>query len=210
MSKSCCEGKTESLIFLRNKQGKILKIVMAINLAMFFIEFASGWFAESTALMADSLDMLGDAIVYGFSLYVLHKSERLRATAALLKGLIIVTFGLFVFGQASYKALTPGLPIPHIMGAIGLLALIANGICLLLLTIHKDDDINMKSTWVCSRNDIISNTGVIIGAGLVFLTESKWPDIILGFIISIIFLKSAWSILKESAAVIKKESPEGS
>ncbi len=206
MGKSCCESKSIELIKLREKQANVLKIVLAINMVMFFGEFGAGLWAKSTALMADSLDMLGDAIVYGFSLYVLHKSEQTRAMAALLKGIIVVIFGLGVFYEAITKIFGDLVPIADTMGLFGVIALAANVTCLLLLTKHKNDDLNMKSTWICSRNDIISNTGVLIAAGLVALTHSKWPDVIIGLIISILFLKSAWPILIESITVIKEQN----
>jgi cation diffusion facilitator family transporter len=194
----CCEKKTAALLQLRVKQGKVLKIVMAINFVMFGAEFSSGLIANSTALMADSLDMLGDGIVYAFSLYVLHRSVKWRASAALLKGLIIVLFGMGVLIEALSKISATGLPVAEAMGIFGFLALAANVSCLVLLYRHRDDDINMKSTWICSRNDIISNTGVLIAAALVWTIQSKWPDVIVGFIIAILFLRSAWPILVES------------
>lgn len=205
MGKSCCEAKSDELVQLRERQAHVLRIVMAINLAMFFVEFGVGVWASSTALMADSLDMLGDAIVYGFSLYVLHKSERVRASAALLKGLIIVAFGIGVFVEASFKMFSDTVPLAQAMGGIGFVALAANLACLVLLTRHKDDDLNMKSTWICSRNDIISNTSVLVAGGLVAITGTKWPDVIVGLLISVVFLKSAWPILTESIAVIRSE-----
>lgn len=184
----------------------MLRIVLAINLLMFFVEFSMGIWSRSTALMGDSLDMLGDAIVYGFSLYVLHKSERTRATAAFLKGCIIVAFGLWVLFDVVRKVFSDTMPVAETMGIIGFIALLANVICLVLLTRHKDDDLNMKSTWICSRNDIISNSGVLIAAGLVAITGSKWPDISVGLVIAILFLKSAVPILKESIAAMKLHS----
>jgi cation diffusion facilitator family transporter len=203
--KSCCEAKADDLKILRGKQAKVLKAVLAINLLMFFVEFAGGWMSQSTALMADSLDMLGDATVYGFSLYVLHKSDRWRAGAALLKGVIISLFGLGVLGQAIYRALSDTLPAFEGMGLIGALALAANAFCLYLLTRHKDDDLNMRSTYICSRNDIISNTGVLLAAALVWLTGSKWPDIAIGLVIAFVFLRSALPILLESWAALRRQ-----
>lgn len=209
MAKSCCENKTSELTILREKQAYVLKIVMVINFVMFIGEFSAGIWAHSTALMGDSLDMLGDAIVYAFSLYVLHRSEKTRATAALLKGFIIIIFGLWVCFAALSKSFSDAAPITETMGIVGFIALVANTVCLILLTRHKDDDINMKSTWICSRNDIISNVGVLFAAVLVTLTHSKWPDIITGFIIATLFLKSAWPILTESILEIKKHSNPG-
>ncbi len=206
MGKSCCDAKSDELIHLRERQAHVLRIVMAINLVMFFVEFGMGIWARSTALMADSLDMLGDAIVYGFSLYVLHKSERVRASAALLKGLIIVAFGIGVFVEATFKIFSDSVPLAQAMGGIGFVALVANLVCLALLTRHKDDDLNMKSTWICSRNDIISNSSVLLAAGLVAITGTKWPDVIVGLLISVVFLKSAWPILSESITVIRAGS----
>ncbi len=204
MAKSCCDSKANDLKVLREKQAGVLKIVLAINLAMFLVEFTAGWLSSSASLMADSLDMLGDAIVYGFSLYVLHRSETIRATAALLKGVIIVGFGLAVFAKALYTATAPGVPVAEMMGIVGAIALIANGSCLWLLTAHRNDDINMRSTWICSRNDIISNVGVLSAAFLVYQLNSKWPDVIVGLIIAIVFLRSSVPILSESIAAIRK------
>ncbi len=206
MRKDCCNAKESDLSALRLRQGYILKWVLVINATMFIAEFSSGYFSGSTALMADSLDMLGDAIVYGFSLYVLHKSEGLRATAAFLKGLIIVAFALGVLAQATYKAFMPGLPIAETMGLVGIFAMMANGICLFLLTRHKDDDINMRSTYICSRNDIISNAGVLMAAVAVYLSQSKWPDVLIGYAIAILFFRSAWPILSEALAQIRAQN----
>lgn len=204
--KSCCEAKSTELVRLREKQAHILRIVLLINAIMFVAEFSAGLVSRSSALLADSLDMLGDAVVYGFGLYVLHKSERMRATAALLKGIIIFAFGIGVLVETIRRAFGAALPIAETMGIVGFVALAANAICLVLLTRHKDDDLNMRSTWTCSRNDIISNSGVLLAAGAVWLTGSKWPDIIIGIAISAVFLRSASSILVESVATIRHES----
>lgn len=203
MGHSCCENKTSELLALKEKQKSVLKIVLFINAAMFLVEFAYGLLSKSSALKADSLDMLGDAIVYGFSLYVLSKDDHWKARAALMKGLIIVGFAFFVLADTSIKVLNPGLPVAETMGVVGAIALAANMACLILLLRHRNDDINMRSTFICSRNDIISNTGVIAASILVFLTQSKWPDIIIGYTIAALFLRSAWPILTESIVQIK-------
>ena len=208
--KSCCESKSTELDQLREKQKNVLIIVLIINFTMFLVEFFYGLLSNSTALLSDSLDMLGDATVYAFSLYVINKSVRWKAKAAILKGVIITLFGLYVFGEALYKAMSDVLPVAQTMGAVGLLALTANASCLFLLLKHREDDINMKSTWICSRNDIIANIGILIAAGLVYLLESKWPDIIIGMIIAGVFLKSAFAILGESLRIFKTnpENPQ--
>lgn len=122
----------------------------------------------------------------------------MKATAALLKGVIITIFGLYVMGEAIYKTMSDIVPVAKTMGIIGFVALAANSACLILLLKHRDDDINMKSTWICSRNDIVANTGVLMAAFCVSYFNSKWPDIIIGLIIAFVFFKSAFHILKES------------
>jgi cation diffusion facilitator family transporter len=201
--KSCCESKSSELDALRSSQKNILIIVLIINALMFFIEFTFGILSRSTAVLADSLDMLGDATVYAFSLYVINRSSKWKASAAFLKGIIITLFGFYVLGEAVSKIISDVLPVAKTMGAVGFLALIANTSCLLLLLKHKDDDINMKSTWICSRNDIIANSGVLLAAFLVSWFESKWPDIIVGLAIAFVFLQSSFSILSESYKELK-------
>lgn len=195
---SCCENKSCELVALRKNQSRVLKWVLAINLAMFFIEYSAGIIAHSTALLGDSLDMLGDALVYGFSLYVLNRSQKWLAISALLKGLIMLGFGLFVLAEAGYKIINPILPSAELIGSIGIMALIANLLCLKLLWVHQSDDINMHSVWLCSRNDVIANSGVILASIAVWLLQSRWPDIIVGLAIALLFLRSAWHVLSSS------------
>ncbi len=195
---SCCEDKGCALGALRERQGRTLRIVLAINVALFLGEFAAGLLAGSTALLADSLDALGDALVYAFSLYVLFKSARWRAGAALFKGLIMLGFGLAVGWEALHKLLHPALPVAGTMGLMGLLALLANASCLFLLTRHRHDDLNMESVWLCSRNDIFANLGVLGASAAVALTASMWPDLLVGAAIAALFLKSAFHVIAKS------------
>jgi Co/Zn/Cd efflux system component len=166
---------------------------------MFLIEVVTGLLAQSTALLADALDMFGDALVYGFSLYVLARSARWQAAAALLKGTIMGLFGLLVLGEAVYKAFFPLLPRAEVMGAIGVLALLANLTCLLLLWRHRSDDLNMQSTWICSRNDVLANFGVLGAAAGVRLFHSGWPDWLIGAAIASLFLVSAARVMAQAA-----------
>lgn len=202
--KNCCDAKSKDLEHIRAKQKNILLVVLIINASMFFVEFTFGILSNSKALLADSLDMLGDATVYGFSLYVINKSNKWKATAALLKGFIISAFGLYVLGEAIYSTMTDTQPSADTMGVIGIVALLANSACLILLLKHRDDDINMRSTWICSRNDIIANSGVLIAAFCVSYFNSKWPDVIVGTLIALIFLKSAFHILNDSFLELRK------
>lgn len=194
----CCEGKSCALEALRERQGRTLKIVLAINVALFAIEFGAGLRAASTSLMADSLDSLGDALVYAFSLYVLARSERWRAAAALLKGIIMLGFGLAVAGALVAKLLAPVVPVAEMIGGFGLFALACNLTCLALLTRHRSDDINMESVWLCSRNDIIANVGVLLAGAGVALTGSMWPDFAVGAVIAVVFLRSAFYVLAQA------------
>ena len=192
----CCDAKTDTLAVLRDRQKSVLQIVLAINAIMFMAEFTAGIFAHSTALLADSLDMLGDALVYGLSLYALHRSARWRTGAALTKGVIMGVFGISVVIEAVMKMVTGVVPQGSMMGVFGILALAANVSCLVLLMRHRTDDLNMRSTWVCSRNDVIANSGVLLAAAGVILTGAAWPDILIGLLIAGLFLSSAWEVIR--------------
>jgi Co/Zn/Cd efflux system component len=170
---------------------------------MFAVELTAGLLAASVSLVADSLDMLGDALVYGFSLYVVTRGARMKAVAALLKGGIMAAFGLFVLGQAIYRVMVPQLPVFEAIGAMGLLALAANGVCLGLLWRHRADDVNMTSVWLCSRNDIVANVSVLFAAFGVWLTDSGWPDILVGLALAVLFLRSALFVLRGSLVQLR-------
>ncbi len=207
---NCCHEKGSELEGLRERQSKTLWIALAINGVMFCLEFIVGLLAGSVALQADSLDMLSDTLVYGFSLYVIGRSSRWRAGSALLKGSIMAIFGIGVLLQSGHRFLAGGIPESHFMFFMGALALIANASCLILLSRHKSDDINMRSTWLCSRNDIIANTSVLLAAALVAITQSKLPDLVVGLLITCIFLKSAVSILRASYRELRQPIAEPS
>ena len=206
---SCCQDKACEVDVLQREQSRILWAVLGINGAMFGLELAVGFLAGSVALLADSLDMLGDTLVYGFSLFVVAKSVRWRARAALLKGGIMAMFGLLVLGQAVYRLLVPSVPEPFLMGSMGFVALLANATCLYLLTRHRNDDLNMRSTWLCSRNDIVANTGVIIAAALVFATRTPWPDLIVSLLIMAVFWQSAVHVLRQAWTELRRTCRAG-
>lgn len=200
---SCCENKACELTELRERQRSVLVIVLLINALMFVAEAAAGLYASSTSLLADSLDMLGDALVYGFSLYVLDRSARWQAGAALAKGVVMAGFGLAVLAEAAWKVLTPVEPQAEVMGIFGMLALTANSICFALLWRHRGDNLNLRSTWLCSRNDLFANGGVIIAAAATAVLQSRWPDIAVGTAIALLFLSSAAGVLKEAVAGVR-------
>lgn len=206
----CCNDKACEIEALRDSQRATLKTVLGINAVMFGVELTAGLLANSVSLVADSLDMLGDALVYGFSLYVVARGARMKAVAALLKGGIMAAFGLFVLGQAVANMISPEAPPFEAIGAVGLLALAANGLCLLLLGRHRTDDINMHSVWLCSRNDIVANLAVLLAAAGVWLTGSGWPDIVIGLALAALFLRSALIVLQAAAAELRATQAEPS
>lgn len=200
MADDCCSRKSVTLaeLALKRDQRRVLIVVMVINFIMFAVEFGGGVWAHSSALMADSVDMFGDAAVYALSLYALNRGVRWEAGAALAKGGIILLFGLAVLVEIAEK-LTRGVPPSStVMLGIGGIALIANLTCLALLWRFRTQNVNMSSTFECSRNDVLSNVGVLVAAGLVAATGSAWPDIAVGGAIAIIFLRSAWRVLSEA------------
>jgi len=195
---TCCESKSEELSQLRISHKKVLQIVLVINIILFAVEITAGLLAHSTALLADSLDMLGDSLVYGFSLYVLWRSQAWKAKAALLKGAIMAVFGAGVLLEVIYKTILGIVPSAETMGVIGALVLLGNGVCFLLLFRHRSDDINMRSTWLCSRNDILANISVLLAAVGVKVFDATWPDILVGAAIAALFLRSAFTVIHES------------
>jgi Co/Zn/Cd efflux system component len=202
--KDCCEVRSD----IPERQRRVLQVVLWINVGMFLAEFIAGVVANSTALLADSVDMLGDAIVYGFSLYVVARGAAWQARAALLKGLIMAAFGVGVLVQVIVKILAGLAPSAEVMGGIGLLALAANGACLALLWRRRTDDINMRSAWVCSLNDVAGNGAILVASAAVALTGSGWPDIVVGLLIAAMFGTSAVSVIRSARGGLRAASTE--
>jgi Co/Zn/Cd efflux system component len=204
---NCCEDKSCEISAMRENHGRVLWIVLVINAAMFLVESSAGLYAHSTALLADALDMLGDALVYGFSLFVLARSPRWQGGAALAKGGFMLSFGLGVLGEALYKSFHPVIPGFETMGIVGLLALVANLVCFILLYRPRGDNLNMSSTWICSRNDLIANVGVLLAASGTYIFVSRWPDILVGAVIAGLFLSSAVNVLRQSLRALYGPPP---
>ena len=194
----CCSSLENELDKVQDSKRNILVWVLLINGAMFLIEGIYGWLAQSSALMADALDMLGDAAIFGFSLYVIRLDSIWQNRAGYIKGIIMALFSISVLIGAFYKLFNPVVPEAFTMGGIGALALVANLICAILLLGFRDSDINMRSAWICSRNDVLANIGVLLAAWGVAWTGSSWPDLIVGVSISALILKSAIEVLKDA------------
>ena len=177
-----------------------LWLVIAINALMFAVEMTAGQLAGSQALQADALDFFGDTMTYGLSLAVIGCTLATRARAALLKGISLLFMGIWVLGDTAWQVLVLGVPSAPIMGAIGFLALVANLLSVLLLVRYKDGDANVRSVWLCSRNDAISNVIVMIAAAGVWGTNSGWPDLAVAAVMATLFLSSAVQILKQGLA----------
>ena len=202
----CCEDKACAIDALRERQSSTLKTVLGINAVMFLVELVAGIISGSAALLSDSLDNLGDALTYGLSLYAVSRGPRSKAKVALFKGGLILAAGLFVIGQVAYKILVPAVPAFETMGAISILALIANGTCLALLWKHRQDDVNMSSVWECSRNDIASNIAVFAAAAGVWFTQSAWPDLLIGTVLACLFVMSAFRVLRNGLAELRNNA----
>jgi Co/Zn/Cd efflux system component len=198
--KGCCDSDF-SVEQLRGRQRGTLQIVLAINAAMFLVVVAAAVYAGSSALLADSLDNLGDALTYGLSLFAVSRGISVKAKVALFKGVLILLAAMMVAGQITYKLFVPGVPIFEVMGIFSLIGLAANSICLYLLWQHRNEDVNMSSVWECSRNDIASNLSVFVAAGAVWLTGSGWPDIVVA--IGLVFLLTRSAVRVISSAMLE-------
>ena len=177
---------------------RILWAALIINLAMFAIEIGAGFRSGSTSLLADAIDFFGDAANYGVSLAVLSAGVVLRARAALLKGVCMVAFGMFVLGRAAWMFTQGGTPEAFTMGGIGLLALIANVAVAAMLYAYREGDANMRSVWLCSRNDAIGNIAVMLAAVGVLSTGSAWPDLLVAAGMALLALHSGWSVIRQA------------
>ncbi|MDQ8756709.1 cation transporter [Sphingosinicella sp. LHD-64] len=211
MSAHCCHAKEAEVAAAAARRAdvrKVLIVVLAINAAMFVVEFTAGLVAGSAALMADSADMFGDALVYAFSLYALDRSARWRAGAALAKGGFILVLGLAVLGQIGVKLAYGVPPETTLMLVFGGIALVANLACLRLLWRFRADDVNLSSTFECSRNDVIANVGVLVAAGGVAWTGAAWPDIAVAGVIAFLFLRSAVRVLREAWPQFRRGAPQ--
>jgi cation diffusion facilitator family transporter len=197
----CCGSE---LAHATGAERRTLVIVLLLNAAMFLAEFSAGLLAGSTALLADSLDMLADAMIYALGLFALGRAAHWRARAALTSGLFQLVLGLAVGVEAGVKLFVDGLPDTATMGLFGVIALLVNGVCFLLLSRYRDGDINLRATWICSRNDMLGNVGVLVAAGLVNWLGALWPDIVIGLLIAAVVVHSAVRVVREAGAELDR------
>jgi cation diffusion facilitator family transporter len=196
MSANCCADKKFDGVSERYK--RILLVVIALNALMFGVEITGGIFSQSQALQADALDFLADSLTYGMSLWVIGRSMTLRSSVAIVKGVSLAAMGGWVLLSTIYRIFTEHTPEPFTMGWIAVCALGVNLLSVLLLLTYKDGDANVRSVWLCSRNDAIGNVAVMLAAVAVAYTQSGWPDLIVAFLMSGLFFNSSIQIIRQS------------
>jgi cation diffusion facilitator family transporter len=206
MSASCCDNQP-AFEGLSNAYRRVLWLVIAINAIMFVVEMTAGALAGSRALQADALDFLADTLTYGLSLMVIGAAARVRAGAALFKAASLALMGLGVFALTVHQAFQPGVPAAPVMGWVGLAALVANLASVLLLMRYRNGDANVRSVWLCSRNDAIGNVAVIVAAGGVWLTHSAWPDLVVAGLMAALFLRSSAQIVRQAVGEWRDAQP---
>jgi cation diffusion facilitator family transporter len=182
---------------------RVLWCVIALNATMFMIEVGAGYLARSQALQADALDFLADAATYALTLLVIGRSSTWRANAALFKGVSLGALALWVAGSTLWRAVQGGSPVPVTMSAVGALALAVNVGAALLLFRFRDGDANVRSVWLCSRNDAIGNVAVVLAAAAVWATGASWPDLVVAFAMSALFLHSATRIVRQASGELR-------
>ena len=206
MSGSCGHG--QSFDGVSKAYRRRLWMVIAINATMFVVEMAAGQIARSQALQADALDFLGDSLTYGISLAVIGAPLRVRASAAMVKGISLLAMGMWVLGSTIYRVFYLGVPEAGMMGAIGALALAANLASVMLLVSYKDGDANVRSVWLCSRNDAIGNVLVMLAALGVWGSATGWPDVLIAGVMAGLFVYSSLLILRQGLAEYRSGPPE--
>ena len=202
MGADCC-GTGVTFDGLSADYKRRLWLVIAINAAMFLVEMGAGALAGSQALQADALDFLADAATYGISLAVIGAAARTRSFAAIGKAASLTGMALWVLGTTAYQVMIVGVPRAEVMGVVGFMALAANVTSVLILMRYKDGDANVRSVWLCSRNDAIGNVAVMLAALAVWGTATKWPDLAVAALMAGLFLYSSMRILQQSIAEMR-------
>jgi Co/Zn/Cd efflux system component len=177
-------------------EARLLKLLLSINAIMFLVEIVVGFWAQSTGLIADSLDMFADAAVYGLSLYAVGRSAALKTRAAHMAGWLQLALALLALSEVVRRFIYGSEPVSGLMMGMGLIALVANATCLVLIAKKRNAGAHMKASYIFSSNDVIANAGVILAGGLVALTGSAYPDLVIGLIVGLVVLNGARRILQ--------------
>ena len=193
MSDCDCEVEAKN-----EEQKRVLVWLLAINGAMFVVELVLGLLAQSTGLIADSLDMLADATVYAIGLWAVGRAVSAKARAALTSGVAQIALALFVGGDVARRAVTGSEPVSWLMIGVGLVALVANVICLTLIAKHRDGEVHMRASWIFSKNDVLANLGVVASGVLVMVLESRIPDLVIGAAIAFLVMRGGIHIVKDA------------
>lgn len=197
MSAGCCHNQAPFDGMSAGYRRRLIAVI-AINAVMFVVEMTAGQLSGSQALQADALDFFADSLTYAASLWVIGMSLRTRSLVALAKGASLALMGLWVLGSTVYRVFVVGVPSAEIMGVVGFLALAANVASVLILMRHRDGDANVRSVWLCSRNDAIGNVAVMVAALGVWGSATAWPDLAVAAIMAGLFLTSATKILGQA------------
>ena len=207
MSACCAGGCSSEKPPIDARYRRILWFALVVNATMFGVELVSGWRAGSVSLLADAVDFFGDAANYGISLFVLALVPVWRSRTALAKGITMGTYGLFVLGTTARHLATGTVPEASTMGIIGVLALAANGLVAILLFTYRNGDSNMRSVWLCTRNDVIGNVAVLLAALGVFGTGTSWPDLVVAAVMGVLGLAAARSVIIQAQHELKAVAP---
>jgi Co/Zn/Cd efflux system component len=181
-------------------ERRVLVALLLINGIMFVAEFGVGWWAQSTALIADAMDMLADAMVYGVGLYAVSKSLLVKVHAARLSGSLQIILGLLVLVDIVRRIIVGSEPVSALMMGMGAIALVANITCLILIAKHREGEVHMRASWIFSKNDVIANLGVILAGGLVAWSGSRLPDLVIGLVVAMIVIRGGFLILQDAKA----------
>lgn len=179
-------------------QRGVLRVLLAINAVMFVAELGAGWWGQSTSLIADAMDMFADALVYGLGLYAVGRPAAAKVRAAHLSGVFQILLGLGVALDIARRALVGSEPESLFMVGVGLVALVANVVCLVLISRHRDGEVHMRASWIFSKNDVIANVGVIAGGLLVHWSGSRWPDLVIGAMIALLVIRGGVQIVRDA------------
>lgn len=204
MGDSCCDSGCGTSKAVSARYRRILWIALVVNLTMFAVEMIAGWGAGSASLLADAVDFFGDAANYAVSLFVLSMGLAARARTALLKGFTMGAYGLYVLGQASWNLSQGVIPEAMTMGVVGMIALMANLGVAVLLYAFRDGDANMRSVWLCSRNDAIGNLAIVAAALGVFGSGAGWPDVVVAIGMAGLGLSAALSIVRQARSELRQ------